>query len=95
MQTLKEPKRYLDDKDNVTRLWRRFVILCALVAAMDLLGLLEVIYHRHATLFVEGLPGFYSGWGFVAIVALILLAKQLRRLVMRPENYYGETDDAD
>lgn len=90
-----EPRRYLDDPANVARLWRRFVILCAAVAALDILGLIGVLYHRHASLFVEGLPGFYAGWGFVGIVALIFGAKQLRRVVMRPEDYYERRDDAD
>ena len=95
MQEPNEPKRYLDDPENVTRLWRRFVIVCAMVAAIDLLGLVEVIYHRHHAFFVEGLPGFYAFWGFVGIAALIFLARQLRRLVMRPEDYYEAADDAD
>jgi len=90
-----EPRRYLDDPANVTRLWRRFVILCAIVAALDIFGLIGILYHRHASLFVEGLPGFYAGWGFVGIVALIFGAKQLRRMVMRPEDYYERRDDAD
>ena len=34
--------------------------------------------------------GFYAGFGFVACVALVLLAKQLRRLVMRDERYYDD-----
>jgi len=95
MQPPNEPKRYLDDPDNVARLWRRFVLVCVIVAALDLLGLFEFVYHRHELFFAEGLPGFYSVWGFMAIAALIFLAKQLRRLVMRPENYYEAGDDAD
>lgn len=95
MNQTPEKKRYLDDPENVTRLWRRFVLACALVAAIDLLGLLEIVYHRHIAFFAEGLPGFYAAWGFIAIAALIFLAKQLRRLVMRPEDYYREPGDAD
>ena len=95
MKKPNEPKRYLDDPDNVARLWRRFVLVCVLVAAVDLLGLVEILYHRHEAFFLEGLPGFYSLWGFMAIAALIFLARQLRRLVMRPEDYYAAGDDAD
>lgn len=81
-------KRFLDKRKNVDRLWRWFVIGCAMVAAIDMLGLIEVLYHRHASLFVEGLPGFYAAWGFAGIALLIFLAKLLRRIVMRPEDYY-------
>ena len=66
-----------------------------IAAALDLLALFEFVYHRHELFFTEGLPGFYSVWGFMAIAALIFLAKQLRRLVKRPEDYYEAGDDAD
>lgn len=88
-------KRHLEDPKNVDRLWRGFVIACAAVAALDLFGLLGIVYHRHVSLFAEGLPGFYAVWGFVGIAALIYLAKRLRRIVMRPEDYYEERGDAD
>lgn len=95
MATPRQPSRYLDKPENVSRLWRRFVIVCAVVAAVDILGLIGFVYHRHALLFVEGLPGFYAAWGFVGIVVLIFGAKKLRRLVMRPEDYYQGSGDAD
>lgn len=87
-----EKKRFLDDPDNVTRLWRGFVVACVLVASLDLLGLLDFIWHRHVYLFIEGLPGFYPLWGFVGIGLLIVLAKQLRTVVMRPEDYYDDDE---
>jgi hypothetical protein len=40
----------------------------------------------------EGLWGFYGLFGFIGIVVLILLAKQLRKLVMREEDYYDVDD---
>ncbi len=84
----KDDQRYLDKPENVRRLWRGFVVACASAAALDLLGLLEFLYHRHSSFFVEGLPGFYAAWGFVGISLLIVVAKALRRLIMRPEDYY-------
>jgi hypothetical protein len=85
-----DKKRFLDDPANVARLWRGFVIACAAVAALDLLGLLGIVWHRHVSLFVEGLPGFYPIWGFLGISILIVLAKRLRAIVMRPEDYYDD-----
>ena len=86
---MNERKEYfLDDKDNVSRLWRLFVICCVATAALDVFGLLGLGWHRHVSLFVEGLPGFYPVWGFIAIALLIALAKRLRRIVMRQEDYY-------
>ncbi len=83
-------KRFLDDPANVDRLWRGFVVACVAVAALDLLGLLNFVWHRHISLFVEGLPGFYPLWGFLGISVLIVLAKKLRTIVMRPEDYYDD-----
>ncbi|MGB5209907.1 MAG: hypothetical protein WBN31_00835 [Gammaproteobacteria bacterium] len=81
-------KGFFDRPENVTRLWRGFVAACVFVAALDLLGLLEFLYHRHSSFFVEGMPGFYAAWGFIGISLLIVLAKALRKLLMRPEDYY-------
>jgi hypothetical protein len=36
----------------------------------------------------EGFPGFYAVYGFVGCVLLVLLAKELRKIVMREEDYY-------
>ena len=32
--------------------------------------------------------GFYAGYGFVACVLLVLIAKEMRKLLMRREDYY-------
>jgi hypothetical protein len=79
-----EPERqYIFDKpDNVRRVLRILYLLCALLLAADL------VIHRHALHSWEPLWGFYAWYGFGACVALVLLAKQLRRAVRRPENYY-------
>jgi hypothetical protein len=42
--------------------------------------------------FLEGLLGFYPLWGFTGIVLLIVLAKKLREIVMRREDYYERPD---
>ena len=38
----------------------------------------------------ESWPGFYALFGFVACVSLVLAARELRKLVMRPEDYYED-----
>ena len=44
---------------------------------------------RHSSLGFDGIPLFYCVLGFVAYAAFIFIAKGLRRLISRPENYYG------
>ncbi|MEJ2515488.1 MAG: hypothetical protein P8102_09720 [Gammaproteobacteria bacterium] len=82
-----ENKGWLDRKENVERLWRALVFVCVILLALDFLSLAE-IWHKHVSFFLEGLLGFYPLWGFTGIVLLIVLAKKLRKLVMRRENYY-------
>lgn len=38
----------------------------------------------------EKVPGFYAIYGFVGCVVLVLVAKQMRKVVMRDETYYDE-----
>lgn len=75
-------------------LWGLFV-LCAALALADVPALIR--HWRHEEHPWEALPMLYPLWGFVGISVLILASKGLRRLVMRPEDYYeaaraGEAD---
>ncbi len=36
----------------------------------------------------EQIPGFHAAYGFVSCVLLVLLAAQMRKLVLRDEDYY-------
>jgi len=83
-------KRYwLDDPRNVRK------IVYALVAVCVLLVLLDFFYDKHAHFEAENWFGFFGFFGFVGGVGLVLAAKELRRLVMRPEDYYGDDDDGE
>ena len=73
---------WLDDSRNVDRLVRGFYIVCALLLAID------VFVPKHGPFAIEHVYGFYGLFGFLACVALVLIAKQLRRVLMRSEDYY-------
>jgi hypothetical protein len=73
---------WLDDSRNVDRLVRGFYVVCAVLLAID------VFVAKHGPFAVEHWFGFYAWFGFFACVALVLVAKQLRRILMRPEDYY-------
>jgi hypothetical protein len=77
-----EAPGFLDKPENVRWLLRAFYAVCALLVAGDLVA------HRHVVHPWERLLGFYPLYGFVGIVVLVILAKLLRRAVMRPEDYY-------
>ena len=78
-----DEKQHIFDKPrNVNRLLGVFYTLCGLLFVLDF------VIHRHASRDWEQLPGFYAIYGFVAFVMLVLVAKLLRKLVMRREDYY-------
>ena len=59
-----------------------FYIVCGLLLVID------VFVPKHGPFAIEHIYGFYGIFGFLACVALVLIAKQLRRVLMRPEDYY-------
>ena len=76
-----EPRYWLDDRANVERLVRGFYAACLLL-------LLDLFVPRHGGFAIEKLFGFYAFFGLAACVTLVLVAKQLRRVLMRSEDYY-------
>jgi len=71
----------------VKRLLRVFFVISAL------LFLADFVVDRKVHQSAEKLPGFYAVYGFIGCVVLVLAAKELRRVVMRPESYYDPEDD--
>ena len=64
-----------------------FLVLAVFCLA---LFLADFTYHKHGHFHIEEIPGFYGIYGFFMFTALILVAKVLRLLIKRPENYYGD-----
>ncbi|HZM35041.1 MAG TPA: hypothetical protein VFC18_11170 [Burkholderiales bacterium] len=77
-----DDKRWLDEPGNVRKIYVGLWIFGLLLALGDL------VIHRHAEAGLDGDFAFYALYGFVACVLLVLAAKVLRRIVMRPEDYY-------
>ena len=83
-----QKKYWLDKSANVQKLLLTLYILCAALLLTDL------FYHKHAIIKLEESFGFFGIYGFVACVILVLVAKEMRRLVGRPEGYYEDNDSA-
>ena len=78
-------KTYLFDKpENVSRLLNGFYAICVILVIADF------IFHRHIGFGWEEIPAFYAIYGFVACVVLVVIAKKMRKIVMRKEDYYDE-----
>ena len=78
-------RRFLwaDSTSAVERVILWLGVLCVILFVLDF------IVHRHAYAPGEGLPGFYAIVGFVAFTLIVLGASQLRRLILRNEDYYS------
>lgn len=75
-------KYWLDQPRNVNR------IIWALVTVCLLLFFADAFYHKHPHFEIEHLFGFYGVYGFFVCVALVLVAKSMRNILMRAEDYY-------
>lgn len=65
-------------------------IFWGLAVVSILVFLADFTFEKHGDFAIADIPGFYGIFGFVAFTALILLAKTLRVLIKRPEDYYGD-----
>jgi hypothetical protein len=83
---MKDDRRWLDEPRNVTRIVYVLAAVCALALIAD------AFYAKHPHLAVEGWFGFYAVYGFCGSVALVLTAKQLRRVLRRDEDFYEGND---
>ncbi|MBD3647296.1 MAG: hypothetical protein HUJ31_07585 [Pseudomonadales bacterium] len=79
-------RHMFDDWQNVKRVLHILYAVCALLFVLDF------ILHRHATHPWDGVWGFYPIYGFVACVLLVIVAKWMRKIVMRSQDYYDEED---
>ena len=87
MTNPEEKKYFLDNQRNVRKLIAAFFASCVLLIAVDL------FFHRHLSFsddkfLFESYFGFYGIYGFVACVLLMIVAKELRKVLMRKEDYY-------
>jgi hypothetical protein len=78
----REKRYWLDRKENVTKVYWSVWVLCGLLL------LVEPAIDKHGELSFENWFGFHGLFGFVACVGLVLAAKALRRILMRPDDYY-------
>ncbi len=80
--------RFFDKPENVKRVLRVFYAVCGALL------LLDFFIDRHVSHAWEGIWGFYAIFGFAACVILVLVAKELRKVLMRDESYYDDGDEA-
>jgi hypothetical protein len=81
-----KPKKeitFLDSPENQRKVRIYFYISLCILLVLDFF----IPEHGHFTW--ESAPEFYAVYGFIACVSLIFIAKLLRLIVRRREDYYG------
>ena len=73
---------FLDSPQNRRRVRKYFYISLVLLLAIDL------FISKHGHFAWEEAPFFFAAYGFIGCVSLIFIAKILRFLVKRKEDYY-------
>ncbi|GGK68453.1 hypothetical protein [Amphritea balenae] len=75
---------WFDKPENVKKMLKVFYVVCALLVLVDF------IVHRHIYHDWESIPAFYAIYGFIGCVVLVLIATEMRKFLMRGEDYYDE-----
>ncbi len=75
-------QHWLERPATVRRIVHALYLVCAIVF------LLDIFVHDHSPFAIEYIFGFYGLYGFIGCVFLVLAAKLLRVVLMRPEDYY-------
>jgi hypothetical protein len=78
---------FFDKKANVKIIMGLFYALCLLLVIADF------VLHRHIYVAFESIPAFYALYGFLACVLLVILAKGLRKILLRDNGYYTQDSD--
>ena len=81
---MKKELTIFDNPKNVRRLQMGFF------AALVLVVTAEAFVDMHGAFEIEHFYGFYAVYGFISYVSLIMIAKLLRKILMRREDYYGD-----
>ncbi len=74
----------------IDRPWGPKLIFWGLIAICAVLLGLAFTYKNYSEVKAENIQGFFSAFGFFGFTGLILLAKGMRVLIKRDEDYYGD-----
>ncbi len=87
-----EPERdknyWLEDPKTPNRVFYGVLVICILLAIPDVFNLFKILFQTEGEFELKSLLKFYSIYGALCYVALIYIAKWLRPVLMRKEDYY-------
>ena len=83
-EQLKTWSDQVDQPENVNRIINALYAVCALLVVVD------PFVHKHGPFEIEHIWGFYVLCGTITSVGLVIVAKVLRVILMKPEDYYDQ-----
>lgn len=84
MNTEQDKQDFFESEENIGKILKVFYAICILLVLADF------IVHRHIYHDWENIPAFYAVYGFVGCVVLVLIAKAMRKVLMKEEDYYDK-----
>ena len=84
-------KYWLDSKRNVAKVFYALIGIDVLWLAADFFYKKKAEFEAFGG-WADGGIGFYPVYGFVGAFLLVLAAKQMRRVLTRPEDYYDREE---
>ncbi|NKB49832.1 MAG: hypothetical protein GKS02_10795 [Alphaproteobacteria bacterium] len=79
-----ERPRWLDRKENVTKIVRALYAVCAVVILADLVA------RTHPENQIDAVPFFYGVFAFLGSIFLVMAVKFVRKILSRSEDYYDD-----
>lgn len=73
---------WFERKENQNKLWYGLLAVCGVLTVS------EFLYEHHPHFEIEKIPEFFEIFGFLAFVFIVFAGTALRKLIMRPEDYY-------
>jgi hypothetical protein len=87
MNTPRNDDHWLARPATIRLLWRVFAAVLAVTV------LLQLVISVKGYFTVDSWFGFGAAYGFLACLAMVLVAKGLGYVLKRPEDYYPDIDD--
>ena len=81
---------FFDRPEVISWIIRSLYIVCAILLIIDIFAVMHIGVERHIYHPLEKIPGYYPIYGFVGCVILVLIAKEMRKVLMRKESYYDD-----
>lgn len=81
---MEEKRGWFDKKENLVLFLRIFY------ASLVVLLVLDLFVEKHSVFGFDSVPSFSAAYGFISCVLLVLVAKVLRMLLMKDEEYYDD-----